>query len=211
MASEPLRDTARRFAFEIAAITVGILIALWIDAVVQRNRDRALVGQARAAVGREISDNRQDLARGFQGLEKHQEDLTQALRFADDLLKTGKSDVHELNLGFSFPSLNRAAWQTAERTGALALMDYEEVKELSELYELQDLVADSQRELLVRLSGLTAIVGAGAGGDPTKSSPRDLQVFRSRLLDALGAVSVHKSLASALAEGYRKRAQPDAR
>ena len=64
-AAEPLRDTARRFTFEIAAITAGILIALSIDAVVERQRERALVSQARTAVAREIADNRQDLERGF--------------------------------------------------------------------------------------------------------------------------------------------------
>ncbi len=132
-AKEPLRDTARRFGFEIAAITVGILIALSIDAVVQRNRERALVQQARAAIAREIADNSKDLEGGLKSLDKHVQDLAQGLRLADDLLKDGKSDIHELNLGFSFPSLNRAAWQTAERTGALALMDYDDVKELSEI------------------------------------------------------------------------------
>jgi hypothetical protein len=202
-AAEPLRDTARRFTFEIAAITAGILIALSLDSVVERNRERALVGQARTAIAREIADNRQDLERGSKSLEKHMDDLTHALRFADQMLRARKSDIHELNIGFSFPSLNRAAWQTAERTGALSLMDYDEVKELSELYELQDLVADSQRQLLVRVSGLTAIIGAG--GDPTKSSPQDLQVFRSRLLDALGGLGVHQQLAGSLADAYKKR------
>ena len=78
------------------------------------------MSQARTAVAREIADNRQDLERGSQSLEKHLDDLIQALRFADEMLRARKSDVHELNLGFSFPSLNRAAWQTAERTGARA-------------------------------------------------------------------------------------------
>ena len=199
--AEPFRHTARRFTFEIAAITAGILIALSIDAVVERQRESALVSQARTAVAREIADNRQDLERGSESIEKHTDDLLQALRFADEMLRARKSEIHELNLGFAFPSLNRAAWQTAERTGALGLMDYDEVKELSELYELQELVTDSQRQLLVRLSGLTAIA---AGGDPTKSSPQDLQVFRSRLLDTIGALSIHRSLARALADGYKK-------
>jgi hypothetical protein len=203
-AAQPLRDTARRFTFEIAAITAGILIALSIDAFVERQRERALVSQARAGISREIADNRQDLERGSKSLEKHMDDLIQALRFADEMLRARKSDVHELNIGVSFPSLNRAAWQTAERTGALGYMDYDEVKEFSELYELQDLVADSQRQLLVRLSGLTAVI-AGAGGDPTKASAQDLQVFRSRLLDSIGALTIHRSLAGQLADGYKKR------
>jgi hypothetical protein len=178
---------------------------------VQRNRERALVQQARAAIAREIADNSKDLEGGLKSLDKHVQDLAQGLRLADDLLKDGKSDIHELNLGFSFPSLNRAAWQTAERTGALALMDYDDVKELSELYELQDLVVGSQRQLLDRLAGLSAIMGAGEGGDPTKSAAQDLQVFRSRLLDARGAVSVHRSLAAGLADAYRMREQPGPR
>lgn len=175
-AAGPLRDTARRFTFEIAAITAGILIALSIDAVVERQRERALVSQARTAVAREIADNRKDLEEASAGLEKNFDDLTQALRFADEMLRARKSDVHELTLGFSFPSLNRAAWQTAERTGALGFMDYDEVKEFSELYELQDLVTDSQRQLLVRLSGLTAMI-AGAGGDPRRPAPRICRSF----------------------------------
>ena len=209
-AAQPLRDTARRFTFEIAAITAGILIALSIDAVVERQRERALVSQARTAVAREIVDNRQGLERGSASLEKHMNDLLQALRFADEMLRARKSDVRELNIGVSFPSLNRAAWQTAERTGALGLMDYDEVKEFGELYELQDLVADSQRQLLVRLSGLTAMI-AGAGGDPTKATAQDLQVFRSRLLDSIGALTIHRSLADSLTKNYQKLSRPGPR
>jgi hypothetical protein len=199
-----LGDTPRRFAFEITAITAGILVALSIDAIVERNRERALVAQARAAIAREVADNRQELDNGFAGFEKHQADLRQALRFADELLRSGKTDLHSLNLGFSFPSLNRAAWQTADRTGALSYMDYDEVKEYSELYELQDLVITSQRQLLAQLSGLLALLSAGEGGDPMKSSSPDLQVFRSRLLDALGATGIHQSMARTLSGAYRE-------
>lgn len=54
-------DTARRFAFEIAAITAGILIALSFDAIGERNRERRLVEDARAAITRELADNRVQL------------------------------------------------------------------------------------------------------------------------------------------------------
>ena len=55
-------------------------------------------------------------------------------------------------------------------------MDDNDVKDLSELYELQELVVGSQRQLLDRLAGLSAIMGAGEGGDPTKSAAQDLKV-----------------------------------
>jgi hypothetical protein len=82
-------------------------------------------------------------------------------------------------------------------------MEYSDVKELNELYEMQDLVVDSQRRLVSSLSGLLAVIGGG-GGDPTKSRPQDLEAFRARLLDAMGAATVHKSLARALADEYEK-------
>jgi len=43
-----------------------------------------------------------------------------ALQFANELLKTKRTDVHQLELGLNFPTLSSASWQTAERTGALA-------------------------------------------------------------------------------------------
>ena len=42
------------------------------------------------------------------------------------------------NLKTSFPSLRRAAWDTAVSTGALRLLDYDLVAALSETYQMQD-------------------------------------------------------------------------
>ena len=78
------------------------------------------------------------------------------------------------------PSLNRTSWQTAERTGALGYMEYADVKAYNELYELQDVVVDSQRALLARLSGLLAFIGASEGADPTKSRAQDSEACRTR-------------------------------
>ena len=39
-------DTAGRFVFEIATITAGILIALWIDGIKEDRKDQALVRSA---------------------------------------------------------------------------------------------------------------------------------------------------------------------
>jgi hypothetical protein len=40
---------------------------------------------------------------------------------------------HPVELGLSFPTLRAASWQTADRTGALAHIDYAEVKKYAEL------------------------------------------------------------------------------
>jgi hypothetical protein len=199
-----LQVSARRFAFEITTITVGILIALSVDGIVEWNRERALVREARASITREIADNLKGLEGTFPAFEKHERDLEQALQFANELLQTGKTDVNQLNFALSMPSLNRASWQTAERTGALSYMEYADVKEYNELYELQDVVVESQRALVARLSGLLAFIGGSEGGDPSKSRAQDLEAFRTRVLDAIGAAYIHKSLARSLADEYKK-------
>lgn len=200
----PARHTAREFAFQLATITAGVLIALSIDGVLALYRQRALVREAHAAIAQEIDANLRDLEGTLPALDAHDRHLEQALRFADDLLRTGKTDVHELRFALNFASLNRASWQTAERTGALSYMNYAQVREYSELYDLQALVAESQQRLIGQLANLSAIVFGGEGGDPYRLKPRDLEVFRLRVLDAAGAVAVHKVLARQLADAYKQ-------
>lgn len=59
----PSGDTLRRFLFEITTITLGILIALWIDEVREARRDAGLVRSAREQLAREIADNQRDARR----------------------------------------------------------------------------------------------------------------------------------------------------
>ena len=154
-----------------------VLIALSIDGVLAVYRQRALVREAHAAIAQEIDANLSDLEGALPALDAHDRHLEQALRFADDLLRTGKTDVHELRFALNFASLNRASWQTAERTGALSSMNYAQVREYSELYDLQALVVESQQRLIGQLANLSAIVFGGEGGDPYRLKPRDLEVF----------------------------------
>ena len=55
----PSRSTLREFGFQLATIIAGILIALWVDSLVEARRERALVRDAHAAIAREIAENRQ--------------------------------------------------------------------------------------------------------------------------------------------------------
>ena len=57
----PSGETVRRFLFEITTITLGILIALWIDEVREGRRDAARVRNARAQLARAVADNQRDV------------------------------------------------------------------------------------------------------------------------------------------------------
>ena len=60
--------------------------------------------------------------------------------------------IREAELGMGVPSLGSAAWQTAERTGALALMEYVDVQRLADIYMLQALVSDNLKEALATVN-----------------------------------------------------------
>jgi hypothetical protein len=69
------RSTAREVGFQLATILAGILIALWVDSLVEARRERALVNDARAAIGREIADNLQALGNSLPSLDEHERAL----------------------------------------------------------------------------------------------------------------------------------------
>jgi hypothetical protein len=198
------RSTAREFGFQLATIIAGILIALWVDSLVEARRERALVNDAHAAIAREIAANLRDLNESLPSLDEHERGLRTCLRFTDDLRKRGKTDIHTLNFGITMPSLNRASWQTAERTGALGFMAFADVKAYAEIYDLQDLVVDSQRQQIARISDATARLYGGENEDPTLMQPAEREIFRGRVLDALGAATMHKTLATQLVKKYKE-------
>jgi hypothetical protein len=200
----PSRGTAREFGFQLATIIAGILIALWVDSLVEARRERAIVRSAHEAISREMAENLRALNDSLPSLDEHERALTTGLRFADDLRKRGKTDIRTLNFGINIPSLNRASWQSAERTGALGYMAFADVKAYAEIYDLQDLVVANQRQQIARISDVTARLFGGEKNDPTLLRGDELEAFRSRVLDALGAATIHKTLATQLVKAYKE-------
>jgi hypothetical protein len=192
----------RDFLLHLVTITVGILIALSLEGVRESIRDRALVREARGTIARELADNKKEVDGELAGLVARKRNLTAALQFADDLLKTRRTTLHELKLEFSLADLSTASWQTAERTGALAHMDYAQVQKFARVYGVQDLYATQQRRAAEHLSSATAIFAAG--NDPTLASASDLERFRQHVLELRSDLAIEEQLARRLSEIYKQ-------
>jgi hypothetical protein len=200
----PSRTTVREFGFQLTTIIAGILIALWVDSLVEARRERALVRDAHAAIAREIGENLQELSGSLPLLDEHERALRTGLQFTNDMRTRGKTDIRALNFAIVMPTLNRASWQSAERTGALGYMSFADVKAYAELYDLQDLVVASQRQQIARISEATARLFGGKNDDPTLMQPAEIEVLRARILDALGGVRTQKSLSEQLVKAYQR-------
>ncbi len=142
------------FGIQLVTITAGILIALSLEGVRESIHDRALVREARENIHREIADNQREVDDEIDAMPERGKKLDTALRFANELLKTKRTEVHSARAwSSSFPTLSAASWQTAERTGALAHMDYAEVQKYATLYAFQDFLIAQHRRALDTLIG----------------------------------------------------------
>jgi hypothetical protein len=60
-----------------------------------------------------------------------------------DLLMAARPDLEKLHLGSTFEIFHKAAWDAAVSTGSMRLIDYDVAARLSEIYDMQQHVADS--------------------------------------------------------------------
>jgi hypothetical protein len=189
----------REVLVQIAIITGGVLIALFFEGLVAWNSNRMLVVEARTMIRREIADNKKELEGLLASVDKRRGDLQQGLRLVNELLSTGRSDVMAFNVTRELAELASASWHTAERMGALAHMNYEEVQRYSKLYAVQEIFAVHERRFIERVSAIGAIV---AGGDPHKAAREDLQALRVHLLALHGDLMVEESFGTTLRDAY---------
>jgi hypothetical protein len=190
------------FLIQLLTITAGVLIALSIEGLTEWNHHRLLVREAKETIAREIADNKSALERHFTDWDKSVNGIETSLKLAEDLLATGKSEIHEIELGFHLSSLSDASWRTAERTGALTYMDYSDVQYYAKLYGIQDLYVSQQRRSMDRtVSALSQLPG---GSDPHQAPPRDLERFRLELMTLRGEMLADKQLGEALLKAYNE-------
>ena len=190
--------TVQEFLIALATITMGVLIALSLEGLLEWNHYRVLVREARETIAREIADNKKDLDAGLAdpGRVKN---IDTALKFANDMLTAKKSDVNQINLVVNLAELTAAGWRSAERTGALSRMDFGEVQKFSRLYDFQELFTAQQRRALERLAVATAML---SGGDPHNSSSTDLEMFRQHVVALRGELVMEEKLGARLSELY---------
>jgi len=125
----------REFAIEIGTITVGILIALALEAAVEGLHDHDLVEHARADLRYELSANREALQKTVTQEKAAAVALDALARYGTDRLagKPARSSP-DVTLDVSFRPMNTAAWESTQATQALVHMPYPEAQALARAY-----------------------------------------------------------------------------
>ncbi len=157
---------SKEFFLHLFTITVGLLIATQIESCVEWRHHVHLAEEARASLRVEIQQNLGDLKAALPAL------LAWRKQVADDLQVVQNIEEHpndkaaqnaSLHIGSQGMLLRNTAWRTAESTGALAYMPYDEARRYAQIYEAQERLLrlqDGPAEDAARAMGLVA-----SGGD----------------------------------------------
>jgi hypothetical protein len=189
----------RDFLLQILTITVGILIALSLEALLSAVHHRALVREAKANLAHELRANRRELdeavLKAMPRLTKEQED---AVGLIEALLARRPPQTKEVRANYSIAQLTSTSWATAQSTGAVAYMEYDEVERFANVYELQERFASIQDRLV------EGYVMSGPGTDPDKASPDELRRWKERIVTIQAHLRAAQGIGQALAQEYDK-------
>ena len=139
---EPIH-TKRDFFLHLFTITIGLLIALSLEGLVEYAHHRHLVREARENIRREVELNHEAAQEDLKIVQQNFNQQKANIDAIHRLMAGGKQLHISVRNSWDFNSLNESAWRTAQETGALSYMPYDEVQRYSDLYMLEDLVNDS--------------------------------------------------------------------
>ena len=158
----------------LAIVTVGLFIALMLEAVVEYVHHRHLVHEARENIRQEMEDNHKAAQQDIVAVQGDSDRITAAIRTLQQM-QAGVKGQHSLDFHISFNNPSDAAWSSARDTGALSYMPYKEVQAYADLYNLQGIVNTQAIKILqVEAENFAPIIVAQ---DDTKFSPGQYQAM----------------------------------
>jgi len=191
----------KEFFVHIGIVTIGILIALSLEGLLEWRHHRELVAEARANIASEIQDNRKELDYFIKNAPQTQKDYEQALQLIGKVQAQHDLGTHSsLHLVANLAELNSASWATAQAVGALSFMEYGEVKRYARVYQLQEEFLRLQQKNLDTVTSALAVFAEGKS--PAELPEADLRTERSRILDSLSSITIQQQFGQALMKRY---------
>lgn len=136
---EPIHSW-RDIAIHLGIVTVGLFIALMLEAGVEYWHHRHIVAQARENIRQEIEQNHEAAQKDLANVQRSIDSIENNVKTLHVMMTRPKNFHGSLANNMSFDSFHDAAWRTARDTGALGYMPYEEVQRYSDVYMMEEMV-----------------------------------------------------------------------
>jgi hypothetical protein len=171
------------FLVHLLTITIGLLIALTLQGVVEWIHHRHLVHEARASISREMTENHQLLATDLTRIQQDETRILADIKTLVALRSGGKLEHGSLEYHVQWSSFDDSAWRAAETTGAFNYMDYQTARALADIYDQQRLI--SSRGVQIFDAQSRAVSPVFISGDPNQMSKEETQLTLQRSADLL--------------------------
>lgn len=194
----------RDFFIHLVVITLGLLIALGLEGIVEWRHNRHLLHTAEANLRAELQENQNTLAGDMRFLDAAQKQTQSDL----SILQAFRGTNHisgELKFNWTWRSLTSAAWDTARNTGAVALMNYDSAERYSDIFS-QQAVVGSQSQAFVRDIYRTAAPLEGGRG-LKELKPAELDSMIANAQQTLVDIKYLRDLSKGLAHLYEEAPQ----
>lgn len=191
--------SARELAAELVVIVLAVLIALSVEGVRGWRADRQKVAEARANISKEMRDNKAEIEKMPAAYARIRVELEAAVDAARAIRDT-RQGPGSMHLHFEFAELGRVSRATAELTGALALMPYDEVRRYESVYELQEMFASTERRCYQDFLGVISYTRLAA--QPTEATAAELTEWTRQIHVVRSTIDVLEQIAQRLSAGY---------
>jgi len=194
--------TWRDFFVHLVTITIGLFIALTLQAGVESLHHRHLVREARENLRREIEINRKHYAENVQNIEKNRSQLAHDIDHLRDLRSGKPIEKNDLVWGWAWNGYIDASWKTARETGAVSYMSFDLINAYAQLYLQQDYV-NAQALAIINDEPKSAAF-LQIAKDPSALSPSDIQAMLISLAESDIKLSTLQNIMTPLNEMYTK-------
>jgi hypothetical protein len=198
----PIRSW-KDFTLHLLTITIGLLIALALEAAVQSLHHRHMVSEARVNLRREIVENQKLYTQNLHSLQAKMVELQQDI---DQLreLRAGRTPEHfDVQWSFDWNGFVDSAWTSARDIGAVGYMPPEVVEEYSGLYRQQTFVnAAGVSILLDEAKAAAPSLLAKNRKDPKELLPGDIQAMLLSAAELQGRVKIVQLMMKTLDDDY---------
>ena len=201
---------ASEFFLHLFTITIGLLIAVGIEAAVERHQHHELASEARQTMTAEIRKNAASMTGALADIGREQQKLEQNLAALRKVrLNPDDPSAGNLNLDISYNTtgLEDTGWRTAQATGALAFMPYVDAEKYSSIYDAAESFVKEEDQLSedeAHLLGAVEKVHVGEGKstkDAADAIAEQFGIWQGHLLTLKIADAVLQEEQNAFLEG----------
>jgi hypothetical protein len=177
----------RDFFLHLFTITIGLLIALSLEGLVEWQHHRHLAHDAESSMQREIKSNAAGMADTLTELHAEQAGLKHDVELLSLVEKAGKyPENSNMSVSFHIHTFDDLSWRTAETTGALAYIPYDEAEKYADIYKRQEELAasehDAARDAAVALAPFLNSGSDGPSAAEAQSMIEKLGVLQGQLM-----------------------------